>query len=522
MWRASICVAGTLFALAWAGAQPAPSPSGTPFPVVGVKTGIDKSTGQPPARLNINTLWARGGPQWDLFILAFAELQALDETNELSYFGITGIHGFPHSAWNGVCHVDGAPITGFCPHGQVLVSHAAKIAVGYPPDIRTQYVTAVQTLRLPYWDWASDPTLPPAVYASKFTVRAPGGIVDVPNPLAGYQFQRPAVKAGFGGFLATFPQTIRCLGEGGMLSNITASNERMTAAAQDITGSVYDIFARPKPLASTSSRISDFEFPHNLVHALAVCNGTLSDLNCMLHHCNVDRLVAMWQAINYNESMYTGTAYSTGQYATVKNTPITAASPLKPFFDEHVTFYTSGSVSNTTSFGYTYPEIPNSDMPPDSRAGHVRARVNSLYGGGDNGLGQMRTNEMDLPAMLRLVVDGSVVGRWSLLAMPPDGVAQTSMPLQDVSIGNRSIRDIDPAEVILFLEKHMTTEIRRSDGTQISPASVPSLQIHVQSMEYMPRADDSSFPSLGNATDWPVRGAAVARPRAPPSATVMG
>ncbi len=121
---------------------------------------------------------------------------------------------------------------------QVLVSHAAKIATGYAPDIRTQYLTAVQTLRLPYWDWASDPTLPPAVYAANITVRAPGGMVNVPNPLASYHFQRPEIKAGFGGFLATFPQTIRCLGEGGMLSNVTASNERMTAAAQDITGSV--------------------------------------------------------------------------------------------------------------------------------------------------------------------------------------------------------------------------------------------------------------------------------------------
>ncbi len=121
-------------------------------------------------------------------------------------------------------------------------------------------------------------------------------------------------------------------------------------------------------------------------------------------------------------------------------------------------------------------------MSPDARAGHVRARVNSLYGGGDNGLGQMRTfdimgrpepknyytaeiavnrKEMDLPALIRLLVDGSVVGRWSLLAMPPDGLAQASLPLQDFSIGNQSMRDIDPDEVVLFLEEHMITEIRR-------------------------------------------------------------
>jgi hypothetical protein len=53
-------------ALSWVGVQSAPvnDPECTPVPVVGVKTGIDRSTGQAPARLNINTLWARGGPQW--------------------------------------------------------------------------------------------------------------------------------------------------------------------------------------------------------------------------------------------------------------------------------------------------------------------------------------------------------------------------------------------------------------------------------------------------------------------------
>ncbi len=62
MWRTRVCIAAFFL---WAGAQPAPgSPVAAPFPVVGVKTGIDKITGRAPARLNINTLWARGGPQW--------------------------------------------------------------------------------------------------------------------------------------------------------------------------------------------------------------------------------------------------------------------------------------------------------------------------------------------------------------------------------------------------------------------------------------------------------------------------
>ena len=63
----------------------------------------------------------------------------------------------------------------------------------------------------------------------------------------------------------------------------------------------------------------------------------------------------------------------------------------------------------------------------------------------------------------------------------------------------------------MFLATHLLTFLHfsQSDGTQITPDSVPSLQIHVQSMEYIPRADESSFPALGNATDWPVRAAVV-------------
>ncbi len=41
----------------------------------------------------------------------------------------------------------------------------------------------------------------------------------------------------------------------------------------------YDIFTRTKTFDSLGWRVSSFEFPHNLVHALSVCNGTFSDIN---------------------------------------------------------------------------------------------------------------------------------------------------------------------------------------------------------------------------------------------------
>ncbi|KAK4103225.1 Di-copper centre-containing protein [Parathielavia hyrcaniae] len=247
---------------------------------------------------------------------------------------------------------------------QVLVSHAVRIASQYPPDLQRQYVAAAQTLRQPYWDWTVDPTLPSAVYAVNVTVRAPRGVVEIPNPLSGYRFKRPSVELSFGGFLTTYPQTNRCLAKN-ILDNIPASNENMLSTAEDLNSAVYDIFARTKTFDDPGWRISSFEFPHSLVHALSVCNGTVSDLNWsafdplfMLHHCNVDRLVAMWQVIHYQEAIFNFTASSTGQYVTVAETAITADSPLKPFLDEDMSFHTSNSVATITTFGYTYRRCP--------------------------------------------------------------------------------------------------------------------------------------------------------------------
>ncbi len=103
----------------------------------------------------------------------------------------------------------------------------------------------------------------------------------------------------------------------------------------------------------------------------------------MLHHANVDRLVALWQAIHYNSSMFAVTGVSTGQFGTPSGTLITADSPLKPFFDRSGNFHTSNSVRDIRSLGYTYPELLGDwSMTSEELASSVRAQVNALYGEG--------------------------------------------------------------------------------------------------------------------------------------------
>lgn len=149
---------------------------------------------------------------------------------------------------------------------------------------------------------------------------------------------------------------------------------------------------------------TSFESPHNNVHNSVGCsNGTMYDLNWsafdpafMLHHANVDRLIALWQAIYPNSSIFNVVDYAGALYGTAPGN-VSADTPLKPFHnrpgdqDGAGGFHTSRSVRDVAVLGYSYPELlaPSGNgtdgngtaapLTPDELAEHVRFRVNSLY-----------------------------------------------------------------------------------------------------------------------------------------------
>ena len=206
----------------------------------------------------------------------------------------------------------------------------------------------------------------------------------------------------------------------------------------------------------------------------------------MLHHANIDRLLAMWQTINYHNAMFNGTSISGGQFGTPKNTIITADSPLKPFFmADNVTFHTSKSVSNISVFGYTYPELPDFYLPLESRASHVRAQVNHLYGPATNsrvaqpgtltkfgktGIMNYYTVGVELErnelgggggASVGLWLVGNKVGEVTVLGAPCDGFLSQWVPLGDVRVNdNSSLFDFQPEKVVAFVQWGLEVEIR--------------------------------------------------------------
>ena len=95
-----------------------------------------------------------------------------------------------------------------------------------------------------------------------------------------------------------------------------------------------------------------------------------------LHHCNVDRIFAMWQALNPNSYGASQVApHSTWTIA--QGSTQNSQSPLTPFKKADGSFWNTNDVRSTTSaFKYTYPEFSNSD----GSATAIRGYVNRLYG----------------------------------------------------------------------------------------------------------------------------------------------
>lgn len=169
----------------------------------------------------------------------------------------------------------------------------------------------------------------------------------------------------------------------------------------------------------------------------------------MLHHCNVDRLIALWQAI-YPTSSPLARPYLAGTdlFATAPGTRIDADSPLKPFYDSEGNFWTSNSARYIGAFGYSYPELQTeSELTAAEMSTHVKARVNALYGPPIDPAAVARRAgrapgreyfielevdraELELPCSINVYLGKTFAGSMTLLDMPATGMSHTEIPLR--------------------------------------------------------------------------------------------
>jgi len=98
-----------------------------------------------------------------------------------------------------------------------------------------------------------------------------------------------------------------------------------------------------------------------------------------LHHCMVDWVVAMWQAIWPNSWVETRPAQG-GTWTIARGDNEGPGSPLTPFHsDTSGKFWTSDMSRSTKTFGYAYPETVDWGMTPAQLQTNVRNSVTRLY-----------------------------------------------------------------------------------------------------------------------------------------------
>ncbi|EXJ78291.1 hypothetical protein A1O3_09452 [Capronia epimyces CBS 606.96] len=379
------------------------------FAVTGATGGVDSTTGARPLRYEIGQ-YSASGPPFDLLILSLIAFQSANQSDPLSYFQISGIHGFPRIPWDGVVGTGSYP--GFCTHAatpfptwhrpymalfeQVLWMHAQDIAATFPSDQRSEYQNAALSLRVPYWDWAINPALPDVVTQTQLSINTPNGRATVDNPLYSYVFQSDAAGNGFPSSdpMANFAETVRWWSTSAQASNQTAANAALMANAPTILSLTYQLFTTVTNYTYFSCTWpggqggvpNNIEAIHNSIHNSVGGYGHMQfpevagfDPVFWLHHANVDRLFAMWQAL-YPDSFIVPTVNAYGSYYEAVGFVDSGTSALAPFHsDDSGTMFTSEAVRSIKSFGYSYPELPDWEMSSSQLAAHVRSAVNSLY-----------------------------------------------------------------------------------------------------------------------------------------------
>ena len=243
------------------------------------------------------------------------------------------------------------------------------------------------------------------------TVTSPQGVVTIANPLYSYTFHPQPSAADFppsDGTIAKYHSTVRYPDVNGQ-SQPDLANLQLQANAEFIHDSTYQLIADQSDYApfsntaftdSRGASYNSLENMHNAIHSLVGNGGHMSivpyagfDPIFWLHHVNVDRLFAIWQAI-YPDSYTTAEADGYGTYTNTPGEIEDVNTPLTPFHSDNVgTLYTSATARSTRPFGYTYPEVVDWGLLNATQlASNTRAAINKLY----NPTGSISTRSLSI------------------------------------------------------------------------------------------------------------------------------
>ncbi|OCL02739.1 Di-copper centre-containing protein [Glonium stellatum] len=537
--------------------------AGSYFSITGVKVGGVQ------ARLEIREL-EQQPEMWNLFLLGLDRYKAMDQNDKLSYFQIAGIHGAPFIDWDGV---QGSGQVGYCTHGsnlfgtwhrpylavfeQILLDRVYEIVDEFPNGpTKDKYRDASSRLRLPYWDWAMTPPnggtiLPASTTTETVDVTFPNGTTGtIHNPLYDYKFH-PLTPSDFPGDFPPFdewPATLR------QPSDFTVNATSQNGAVEDVLSSpggfdsyrstLYTLFTVYQGFTQFSNKgsggsIGNLESIHDFIHGtfgsghMGYVPVAAFDPIFWLHHCNVDRILALWQAV-YPDTYLLPYVNQFATYTIAAGTVEDTNSPLTPFHtDSAGDFWTSEKSRYTDIFGYTYPEIqgnPSNDT--------LKAAINALYAPTTNGViakRQATENPLDYLSRVELPTslgstysvrvflgdfssdastwptDPNLVGSHTSLSSPAmrnDLIVTHSVPLTQAlrkRYESGDLKSLDQDVIIEYLKTNLHWRIQQQDLTEIPRDQAPEgLKVTTTSIEVVSPKSASDFPHwVGDFTDHP-------------------
>ncbi|KAK2467605.1 hypothetical protein APHAL10511_000460 [Amanita phalloides] len=360
---------------------------------------VSGATGGVAERLEINDFIAND-KFFTLYIRALQSLQGTNETKDKSFFGISGIHGQPYVEWNGAAgsFAQGNwPFGGYCTHGsplfptwhrpyvllleQLIQQHALQAAKQFHVN-KQDWQTSATQLRLPYWDWSTN-SVPPDVVINSPTVTITnfdGKPVDVENPLMRYRFQSATLP--FDSPFDQYRTTLRHQDDDGnenideLKSALSSAQEQITDNTMAMLHLVHDWPNFSNHRDSGDSHTNSLESVHDNIHVYVGGNGHMSyptvaafDPIFYLHHCNVDRLLSVWSAMNHTVQVTSEPNDQAGTFTLSPNATVDETTDLSPFWDSSNTFWKSKDLYtadkqyyNTDKLGYTYPDFAGTDQ----------------------------------------------------------------------------------------------------------------------------------------------------------------
>lgn len=168
----------------------------------------------------------------------------------------------------------------------------------------------------------------------------------------------------------------------------------------------------------------------------------------MLHHCNVDRYWAYWEAVNPPQAIFNQSYSGGSRFSTPSGTIISQGSPLKPFRNSSGSFHTTSSMRSIKGLGYSYYGLEYWSKSDAEMKDDATQLINRLYSPNSTALispapkmqqrvryfvsVSLEVSEVQRPCSVSVYVGGRKAGEFVILQVPTKGLTHGSLSLDNV------------------------------------------------------------------------------------------